>query len=127
MERYKVFSPNVGKYRPETTPYLGTFRAVILNENKLLEAVHKIALLCQSLKPLENEMLAKRKIFILKTFWSQVHNIYIAGFFRIATFPYNFYRLLENIQCFYHLPKLKAIRLKVSVMKNVYKFYKPLK
>ena len=49
---------------------------------------------------------------------------YIAGFFRIATFSYNFYRLLENIQCFYHLPKLKAIRLKVSVMKNVYKICK---
>ena len=47
-ERYEVFSPNVGKYGPETTPYFDTFHAVIFNENQLLEAVQKIALLCQS-------------------------------------------------------------------------------
>ena len=27
-ERYGVLSPNVGKYRPEKTPYLDTFHAV---------------------------------------------------------------------------------------------------
>ena len=67
------------------------------------------------------------KMFILKDFWPQVHNIWIADFFVMATFFYNFYRLLENIQCFYHLPKLKDITLKVSIMKNVYKICKPLK
>ena len=28
-ERYGVCSPNVGKYRPEKTPYLDTFHAVL--------------------------------------------------------------------------------------------------
>ena len=98
----------------------------ILDENQLLEAIQKIATLCQSQNSLENEMTSKRKMFILKDFWQQVHNICIAGFFGIATYFYNFYQLLESIQCLYHLPKLKAIRLKVSVMKNVYKIYKPL-
>ena len=54
-------------------------------------------------------------------------DICIAVFFIMATFFYNFYQLLDNIQCFYHLPKLKAITLKASMMKNVYKIYKPLK
>ena len=44
--------------------------------------------------------------------FTQVHNICIAGFFIMAAFFYNIYRPLENIQCFYHLPKLKAITLK---------------
>ena len=72
-------------------------------------------------------MPTKRKMFILKDFWPQVHNICVEGFFIIATFFCNFYRLVENIQCFYHLPKLKAITLTVSMMKHVYKIYKPLK
>ena len=66
-------------------------------------------------------------MFILKDFWPPVLNICVEGFFIIATFFYNFYRLLENIQCFYHLRKLKAITLTVSMMKHVYKIYKPLK
>ena len=41
--------------------------------------------------------------------FAQIHNICIPGFFIMATFFYNIYRPLENIQCFYHLPKLKAI------------------
>ena len=57
-----------------------------------------------------------------KVFWPQV----IGGFFIIATFFYNFYRLLENIQCFYHLPKLKSMTLKVSMTKIVYKIFKIL-
>ena len=72
-------------------------------------------------------MNAERKMFILKDFWPQVRNICIAGFFIMATFLYNFYRLLENIPRLYHHSELKAITLKVSMMKNVYKIYKPLK
>ena len=49
-ERYEVFTPNAGKYGPETTPYLDTFHVVILNENQLLEAVQKKKLFCASLK-----------------------------------------------------------------------------
>ena len=49
-ERYEVFTPNAGKYRPETTPYLDTFHVVILNENQLLEAVQEKKLFCASLK-----------------------------------------------------------------------------
>ena len=49
-ERYEVFTPNAGKYGPETTPYLDTFHVVILNENQLLEAVKKKKLFCASLK-----------------------------------------------------------------------------
>ena len=30
-ERYGVFSPNVGKYGPEKTPYLDTFQAVLID------------------------------------------------------------------------------------------------
>ena len=30
-ERYRVFSPNVGKYGPEKTPYLDTFHAVLID------------------------------------------------------------------------------------------------
>ena len=32
-ERYGVFSPHAGKYRPEKTPYLNTFHAVLSRKN----------------------------------------------------------------------------------------------
>ena len=31
---WSVFSPNAGKYRPEKTPYLDTFHAVKVHQNK---------------------------------------------------------------------------------------------
>ena len=42
-------------------------------------------------------MPTKKKMFILKDFWVQFHNICIAGFFRKATFFYNFYRFFLPI------------------------------
>ena len=32
LDYERVFSPKTGKYRPETTPYLGTFHAVMFYE-----------------------------------------------------------------------------------------------
>ena len=67
-------------------------------------------------------------------------NVYFKGF--LATgWQYLYDRLFETIatfseqllptaweySMFYHLPKLKAIRLKLSAMKNVYRIYKLLK
>ena len=51
----------------------------MLDENQLLEAIQKIATLCQSWKSLENEMSTKRKMFVSEDFLSQVYNICIAG------------------------------------------------
>ena len=40
VSQYRVFSgPNAGKYRPENTPYLGTFDAVIDNANNTINFV----------------------------------------------------------------------------------------
>ena len=34
---FPVFSPNAGKYGPEITPYLDTFRAVLVTDAELIE------------------------------------------------------------------------------------------
>ena len=35
-----MFSPNTGKYRPEKTPYLDTFHAVVYRRKRNNKAVH---------------------------------------------------------------------------------------
>ena len=50
----------------------------------------------------------KRKIFILNNFGQRLTMILWQTFLVQQLSHNNFYQLLVNIECFYHLPKLKA-------------------
>ena len=67
-ERYEVFTPNAGKYGPETTPYLDTFHVVILNENQLLEAVQKKSSSAPVLKVIRKWNACEEENFYFKDF-----------------------------------------------------------
>ena len=44
-ERYEVFSPNAGKYRPEKTPYLDTFHTVLISKNIVKNLKYIVAII----------------------------------------------------------------------------------
>ena len=51
-EYLSVFTPNAGKYGPEKTPYLDTFRAVLTNNGKKRMIFDKDRKIPQYLSPL---------------------------------------------------------------------------
>ena len=64
-------------------------------------------------------MSMKRKSFICKYF-DQSFKIFVEQVFSEYQLSQSiFNRPLVNIQCFYHLPKLKVKTLKLSVIKNL--------
>ena len=66
-EYLSVFSPNVGKYRPEKTPYLGTFHAVALKTNMFHSIINNNRIFC-SIELSLREKCPNTELFLVRIF-----------------------------------------------------------